>query len=166
MSKKCFSKSFNNVHRKNVEMCITSISLLACSRNTWAYSLTSFSLPFLAASIRTRRGTLVSKKESETWSITALRSWRRENEKGKIKLKKLCIKKTTTKKYKLLFDEMRYFGVIFPHMATRGQPGHSECVQNHDIDDKPVDEGPWSFSSFCQWLCSEHHFYLFSPPEM
>lgn len=52
----------------------TSISLLACSRNTWAYSLTSFSLPFLAASMRTRRGTLVSRKESETWSITALRS--------------------------------------------------------------------------------------------
>lgn len=54
---------------------ITSMSLLACSRNTWAYSFTSFSLPFLAASIRTRRGTLVSRKESETWSITALRSY-------------------------------------------------------------------------------------------
>lgn len=50
---------------------LTSTSLLACSRNTWAYSLTSFSFPLLAASMSTNRGTLVSRKESEMWSITA-----------------------------------------------------------------------------------------------
>lgn len=43
----------------------TSTSLLVCSRNIAAYSFISFSLPFLAASMRTRSGTVVSKKESE-----------------------------------------------------------------------------------------------------
>jgi len=57
----------------------TSTSLLACSVNTSAYSSTSFSLPALAASINTRRGTFVSKKLSDTWSTTAFRSWRRRS---------------------------------------------------------------------------------------
>jgi len=43
----------------------TSTSLPVCSRNIAAYSFISFSLPFLAASMRTRSGTVVSKKESE-----------------------------------------------------------------------------------------------------
>lgn len=54
---------------------LTSISLLVCSRNIEAYSFISFSRPFLAASMRTKSGTVVSKKESDTWSIIALRSW-------------------------------------------------------------------------------------------
>lgn len=54
---------------------LTSISLLVCSRNIEAYSFISFSRPFFAASMRTKSGTVVSKKESDTWSIIALRSW-------------------------------------------------------------------------------------------
>lgn len=60
---------------------LTSTSLLACSRNTWAYSLTSFSLPLLAASMSTNRGTLVSRKESEMWSITAFLNCNRQRKK-------------------------------------------------------------------------------------
>lgn len=56
----------------------TSTSLLVCSRNIAAYSFISFSLPFLAASMRTSRGTVVSKKESEMWSIMAFRSCKRK----------------------------------------------------------------------------------------
>lgn len=69
---------------------LTSTSLLACSRNTWAYSLTSFSLPLLAASMSTNRGTLVSRKESEMWSITAFLNWNREwNNEGDVNFNKL-----------------------------------------------------------------------------
>lgn len=57
---------------------LTSTSLPVCSWNIAAYSLISFSRPFLAASMRTRSGTVVSKKESDTWSIIALRSWEEE----------------------------------------------------------------------------------------
>ena len=52
----------------------TSTSLLAWSANTAAYSSTPLSSPAFAASIRTNRGTLVSRKESDTWSTTAFLS--------------------------------------------------------------------------------------------
>lgn len=80
-----------SVHDPMHNLTLTSTSLLACSRNTWAYSLTSFSLPLLAASISTNRGTLVSRKESEMWSITAFLNWNREwNNEGDVNFNKLC----------------------------------------------------------------------------
>ena len=56
---------------------LTSSSLAAWSMNNLAHSSTSLSFPAWAASININSGTVVSKNESETWSTTARRNWRK-----------------------------------------------------------------------------------------
>ena len=66
--------------------------------NNLAHSSTSLSFPAWAASININNGTVVSKNESETWSTTARRNWR----KGHLNVvKPLFIKILTTTKKKI-----------------------------------------------------------------